>query len=189
MPKVLLPLAIGFEEIEAIAIVDILRRASVEVVMGSLEGLHVKGAHGIEVIADSLLCELEHQDFDMIVLPGGLPGATNLAKDSKVQSLLQDFDKANKHIAAICAAPLALKSAGVLKNHYTCYPSFENHIKHQGYNADINVVCDANITTSKGPSTAIEFTLKLVEILCGEEMAQKLSKDLLLIKKIGDRKC
>lgn len=183
MPKVLLPLATGFEEIEAITIVDILRRAGVEVVMGSLEGLHVKGAHGIEVIADTLLCELESKDFDMIVLPGGLPGATNLAKDTKVLALLQDFDKDKKHIAAICAAPLALKSAGVLKNHYTCYPSFETNIAHQGYSDTSSVVCDANITTSKGPSTAMEFTLKLVEILCGEEMAQKLSKDLLLIKK------
>ena len=181
MPKVLLPLAIGFEEIEAITIVDILRRAGVEVVMGSLEGLQVKGAHGIEVIADTFLCELEHQDFDMIVLPGGLPGATNLAKDSKVQSLLQDFDKAKKHIAAICAAPLALKSAGVLKNHYTCYPSFETHIAHQGYSDSTSVVCDANITTSQGPSTAIKFTLKLVEILCGKKMVQKLSKELLIV--------
>lgn len=181
MPRVLLPLATGFEEIEAITVVDILRRAEIEVVMGSLEGLHVKGAHGIEVMADALLCELEHKDFDMIVLPGGLPGATNLAKDTKVLSLLQDFDKENKHIAAICAAPLALKSAGVLKNHYTCYPSFENHIKHQGYNVDSSVVCDTNITTSKGPSTALEFTLKLVEILCGTQIAQKLSKDLLLV--------
>ena len=181
MPRVLLPLALGFEEIEAITVVDILRRAGVEVVMGSLEGLHVRGAHGIEVIADALLCELEHKDFDMIVLPGGLPGATNLAKDTKVLSLLQDFDKAKKHIAAICAAPLALKSAGVLKNHYTCYPSFETHIAHQGYSDIASVVCDDNITTSKGPSTAMEFTLKLVEILCGEEIAQTLSKDLSLI--------
>lgn len=181
MPRVLLPLAVGFEEIEAITIVDILRRAGVEVVMGSLEGLHVKGAHGIEVIADALLCELSHQDFDMIVLPGGLPGATNLAKDVKVLTLLQDFDKAEKHIAAICAAPLALKSAGVLKNHYTCYPSFETHIAHQGYSDSASVVCDANITTSRGPSTAIAFTLKLVEILCGQQMVQKLQKELLLV--------
>lgn len=180
MPRVLLPLATGFEEIEAITIVDILRRAGVEVVMGSLEGLHVKGAHGIEVVADALLCELEHKDFDMIVLPGGLPGATNLAKDSKVLALLQDFDKEKKHIAAICAAPLALKSAGVLKNHYTCYPSFETHIAHQGYSDATSIVCDANITTSKGPSTAMEFTLKLVEILCGEVKVEELAKALLL---------
>lgn len=181
MPRVLLPLATGFEEIEAITIVDILRRAGVEVVMGSLEGLHVKGAHGIAVIADTLLCELESKDFDMIVLPGGLPGATNLAKDAKVLALLQDFDKDKKHIAAICAAPLALKSAGVLKNHYTCYPSFEKHIAHQGYNDALNIVCDVNITTSKGPSTAMVFSLKLVEILCGQDMVQKLQKELLLV--------
>lgn len=181
MPRVLLPLATGFEEIEAITIVDILRRAGVEVVMGSLEGLHVKGAHGMEVIADTFLCELESKDFDMIVLPGGLPGATNLAKDTKVLALLQDFDKDKKHIAAICAAPLALKSAGVLKNHYTCFPSFEKHIAHQGYSDKLSVVCDANITTSKGPSTAMVFSLKLVEILCGQDMVQKLQKELLLV--------
>lgn len=181
MPRVLLPLATGFEEIEAITIVDILRRAGVEVVMGSLEGLHVKGAHDIVVIADTLLCELESKDFDMIVLPGGLPGATNLAKDTKVLALLQDFDKNKKHIAAICAAPLALKSAGVLKNHYTCYPSFEKHIAHEGYSDELSVVCDANITTSKGPSTAMVFSLKLVEILCGQDMVQKLQKELLLV--------
>lgn len=189
MANILIPISNGFEEIEAISIIDVCRRANIEVTIAAVEDLTTIGAHNIKIQADCKIEDISSDNFDMIVLPGGLPGATNLAADIRVQSLLQDFDKANKHIAAICAAPLALKSAGVLKNHYTCYPSFENQIKHQGYNANINVVCDANITTSKGPSTAIEFTLKLVEILCGEEMAQKLSKDLLLIKKIGDRTC
>ncbi len=180
MPRVLLPLATGFEEIEAVTIIDILRRSGIEVVVGSLNGLHVKGAHGIEVIANILLCELESKDFDMIVLPGGLPGATNLAKDTKVLALLQDFDKDKKHIAAICAAPLALKSAGVLKNHYTCYPSFEKRIAHHGYSDTNKVVCDTNIITSRGPSTAMEFALKLVEILCGNAVVQKLEHELLL---------
>lgn len=185
MPKVLLPLADGFEEIEAITVVDILRRAGIEVIMGALEGLHVKGVHGIVVMADTLLSELESKDFDMIVLPGGLPGATNLAKNVKVLSLLQDFDREKKHIAAICAAPLALKSAGVLKNHYTCYPSFETHIAHQGYSDVNNVVHDANIITSKGPSTAMEFALSLVEQLCGFEVKTNLTKSLLLTPHIN----
>ena len=181
MPKVIVPLAIGFEEIEAITIVDILRRAGIEVIMASLESLHVKGAHGIEVKADISLEEIDASTFDMIVLPGGLPGATHLSQSSKVMTLLQSFDKENKAIAAICAAPLALKSAGVLKNHYTCYPSFENHIKHDGYEFASKVVRDENITTSQGPSTSMEFALSLVTQLCGQEVAEKLSKELLLI--------
>jgi len=181
MSKVLVPLAVGFEEIEAITIVDVLRRAGLEVVMASLEGLHVKGAHGIEVVADTLLETIEASTFDMVVLPGGLPGATNLAKDTKVLALLQAFDKEKKYIAAICAAPLALKSAGVLKNHYTCYPSFENHILHDGYTDTSTIVCDENIITSQGPSTAMIFSIKLVEILCGKVVSHNLEKELLLV--------
>lgn len=180
MPKVIVPLAVGFEEIEAITVVDILRRAGVEVTMASLEALHVKGAHGIDVKADALLCELDANTFDMVVLPGGLPGATNLAADKTVQAILQQFDKAHKSIAAICAAPLALKSAGVLKNSYTCYPSFEARIGHDGYRSDKTVVHDDNITTSQGPSTAMAFAIDLVEILCGNNVALTLQKDLLL---------
>lgn len=181
MPKVLLLLAEGFEEIEATTVADILRRAKIEVVLCAVESLHVKGAHGICLIADTLLSQIDGTLFDMVVLPGGLPGATNLAKDVKVQALLQSFDKDKKHIAAICAAPLALKSAGVLKQHYTCYPSFENHILHEGYTSQSDVVCDENITTSKGPATAMAFALSLVETLCSQKMAQKLSQELLLI--------
>jgi len=180
MPKVIVPLAEGFEEIEAMTIVDILRRAGVEVTMGGLETLHVKGAHGICVIADVLLKELDGDMFDMIVLPGGLPGAFHLASDVTLQTLLQTFDTQGKSIAAICAAPYALKSAGVLKNNYTCYPSFETKINHEGYTPTQKVVCDKNVVTSQGPSTAMLFTLKLVEILCGDAMAQQLQKDLLL---------
>ncbi|MDD3344005.1 MAG: DJ-1/PfpI family protein [Sulfurospirillaceae bacterium] len=179
MPKVIVPIATGFEEIEAITVVDVLRRAGIEVVMASLEGLHIKGAHGIEITTDAFLCDSDVNVFDMIVLPGGLPGATNLAADIRVQSLLQDFDKAEKHIAAICAAPYALKTAGVLKNHYTCYPSFETKINHHGYCKDSDVVSDENIITSQGPRTAMAFAIALVEILLSKEASVKLQKDLL----------
>lgn len=180
MPKVIVPLAEGFEEIEAITIVDILRRAGVEVTMVGLETLHVKGAHGICVIADALFSECDADVFDMIALPGGLPGAFHLANNVTLQNVLQAFDAQGKSIAAICAAPYALKSAGVLKNNYTCYPSFETKINHEGYTPTQKVVCDANVVTSQGPSTAMLFALKLVEILCGDAVAQKLQKDLLL---------
>lgn len=181
MPNVIVPLAEGFEEIEAISVVDILRRAEVRVVMAGLEGLHVKGAHGIEIVADALLESLRGEDFDMIVLPGGLPGAFHLAENLVLQRLLQDFDAKSKAIAAICAAPYALKKAGVLKNAYTCYPSFETKINHAGYQSSQKIVHDANIITSKGPSTAMLFALFLVEQLCGKERSQSLSSELLLV--------
>lgn len=178
--KVIVPLAEGFEEIEALTMVDILRRANVEVVMAAVSSLHVKGAHGIIVVADALLKELDGNDYDMIALPGGLPGATNLAADETTQNLLKSFDAKNKAIAAICAAPYALKTAGVLKNSYTCYPGFQPKIGGEGYNAIDKVVKDGNITTSQGPSTAMLFALSLVEQLCSVEIASALKKDLLL---------
>ncbi|MDD2383051.1 MAG: DJ-1/PfpI family protein [Sulfurospirillaceae bacterium] len=180
MPKVIIPIATGFEEIEAITVVDILRRAGIEVVMASLRDEHVMGAHGIEITTNAFLDNCNADAFDMIVLPGGLPGATNLAADLRVQTMLQAFDARHKPIAAICAAPLALKTAGVLKNSYTCYPSFEVTIDHQGYKSDVDVVRDANITTSKGPRTAMVFAIALVEILLSKEASEKLQKDLLL---------
>lgn len=180
MKKVIVPLAQGFEEIEALTIVDILRRANVDVTMAALESLHVKGAHGIVVVADVLLKEMNANNFDMIALPGGLPGATNLAADPTTQSLLKEFDAKAKMIAAICAAPYALKTAGVLKKHYTCYPGFQAKIAQEGYNANDKVIRDGNVTTSQGPSTAMLFALSLVEQLCSKEVAQSLSHDLLL---------
>lgn len=178
--KVIVPLAEGFEEIEALSIVDILRRAGVEVVMAALESLHVKGAHGVTIVADTLLKEIDALSFDMIVLPGGMPGAMHLAQNPLLQTILKTFDSEHKAIAAICAAPLALQSAGVLKNSYTCYPSFEQKIDHKGYSASQKVVVDENITTSQGPSTAMAFALSLVEQLLSKEAAHHLAKDLLL---------
>jgi len=180
MKKVVVPFADGFEEIEALTIVDILRRANVEVVMAAIDTLHVKGAHGVVVIADALMNTLDIDTFDMIALPGGLPGATNLAADFTVQSWLKAFDQQGKAIAAICAAPYALHTAGVLKKHYTCYPGFHVKIAEDGYDALHKVICDHNVTPSQGPSTAMLFALSLVEQLCSKTVADSLAKDLLL---------
>ncbi len=180
MAKVLLPLAEGFEEIEAVTIIDILRRAEIEVVLASLEKKQVTGAHGIKIQAETHIADIKGvEEFDMIVLPGGLPGAFNLQKDENVQRLLKEFDEKKKYIGAICAAPIALREAGVLKE-YTCYPSFEENIGKEGYKDDKNVVQDDNITTSKGPATAMEFAVSLVEKLKSKESAEQLRKDLLL---------
>jgi len=180
MSKVLVPLAMGFEEIEAMTIIDILRRAEVEVVIAGLGKKQVIGAHGVKVQTDAHIEDMSSSNFDMIVLPGGLPGATNLQKDKTVQNLLKEFDKQNKSIGAICAAPIALESAGVLKENYTCYPSFESNIREEGYISNQDVVDDENVITSRGPGTAMAFGLAIVAKLCGDDKASEIKSQLLL---------
>jgi 4-methyl-5(b-hydroxyethyl)-thiazole monophosphate biosynthesis len=171
MSRVLVPIATGFEEIEAVCIIDVMRRAGIEVIMGSLnETLLVKGANGITVQADRFIEGITADDIDMIVLPGGWDGTNALAEDANVQSLLQEMNAKGKNIGAICAAPFALYTAGVLKEGYTCYPSVEEQIKVDGYQGDKSaVVQTGNIMTSRGPGTAICFGLAIVKKLVGDE--------------------
>ena len=177
--KVAIVLANGFEEIEAVSLIDILRRAEIDAASVGLDKKCVRGAHGVEMIADEILGDIKVSEFDMIVLPGGLPGAENLAKSEKLGQILRGFDANNAKIGAICAAPWALATAGVLKSSYTCYPGFENQIAHPGYTNAANVVKDQNIMTSKGPATAMEFALQIVRELKGEQIYSKLKSDLL----------
>jgi 4-methyl-5(b-hydroxyethyl)-thiazole monophosphate biosynthesis len=181
MPRVLVPIATGFEEIEAVNIIDVLRRAGIEVIMGSLdENLLVKGANGITIQADRCLVGITADELDMIVLPGGWGGTNVLAEDSTVQSLLKEMDGKGKNIGAICAAPYALYTAGVLKEGYTCYPSVEEQIKVAGYQGDKNaVVQSGNVMTSRGPATAICFGLAIVKRLVGDEAYEGLRGGLL----------
>ena len=174
MSKVLVPLAKGFEEIEAVSIIDILRRAEIEVLVASLEdNFLVKGANGIAIEANYHVENIKAQDIDMIALPGGWDGTYALADDENVQRLLKEMDAKGKNIGAICAAPYALNKAGVLKEKYTCYPSVENEIQRDGYAGDKSMVVeDANIMTSRGPATAICFALNIVKKLKGEEVYQ-----------------
>lgn len=181
MPRVLVPIATGFEEIEAICIIDVMRRAGIEVIMGSLdEMLWIKGAHGIMVQADRSISGLSADDLDMIVLPGGWDGTNALAHDTTVQSLLKAMDAKGKNIGAICAAPYALYTAGVLKEGYTCYPSVEEQIKVAGYQGDKSaVVQSGNVMTSRGPGTAICFGLAIVKKLVGDKAYEGLRSGLL----------
>lgn len=180
MSKILIPLAVGFEEIEAMTLVDVLRRASIEVVTAGLDRELLQGAHGVSIQADTLLDDIDTDSFDMILLPGGLPGAEHLAKSEKVKSILQKFDTNNKYIGAICAAPWALSEAGVLKNKYTCYPGFEAQVGKDGYVSSSDVVIDHNIMTSRGPATAMSFALAIVKELCGQEKYNEVKNGLLV---------
>ena len=171
MPKVLVPLAAGFEEIEAVSMVDIMRRGGLEVMLVALDdNMDVVGANGISVKAEGSIVGVSADEIDMIALPGGWDGTYALADDANVQELLKAMDAKGKNIGAICAAPFALKKAGVLKETYTCYPSVEDEIKQEGYQGDKSqVVQTGNVMTSRGPGTAICFGLAIVKRLMGEE--------------------
>ena len=171
MSRVLVPLATGFEEMEAVAIIDVLRRAEIRVLVASLDKNYlVKGANNIVIQADVEVKDVDVDMLDMIILPGGWDGTYALADDKNVQKILKEMDLKGKNIAAICAAPFALNKAGVLKQNYTCYPSVEEQIRAEGYQGDkAMVVEDGNVMTSRGPGTAICFALAIVKKLKGEE--------------------
>lgn len=181
MSKVLVPIAEGFEEIEAVSIIDVLRRAGIEVIMASLnESMIIKGANGISIQCDRSISGIDADAIDMIVLPGGWGGTKALAGDTHVQNLLKEMDAKGKNIGAICAAPFALDTAGVLKEGYTCYPSVENEIKTGGFQGSQSAVVEtANVMTSRGPGTAICFGLSIVKKLCGVETYEALRGGLL----------
>ena len=180
MPSVCILLAPGFEEIEAITVIDILRRAELDVVTVGLDANRVEGAHGITVEADRVISDASSTPWDLVVLPGGLPGATNLRDDARVQALLQEQHAAGRRLAAICAAPIALGKAGLLEGRAaTCYPGFEDQLTGADLATD-RVVESGRVTTSRGPGTAIEFALALVEQLCDGETASRLREGLLV---------
>ncbi|MBV5320332.1 MAG: DJ-1/PfpI family protein [Sulfuricurvum sp.] len=181
MSCVLVSIAEGFEEIEAIAIIDVLRRADIEVIMGTLnEHLMVSGAHGITIHADRPVKGLSVDELDMIVLPGGWRGTKALAADVNIQNLLKAMDAKGKAIGAICAAPYALEAAGVLKEGYTCYPGIEDELTTDGFVGDKHAVVESgNVMTSRGPGTAICFALAIVKKLSGNETYERLRGGLL----------
>ena len=172
MASALVLLAEGFEEIEAVTIIDILRRGGVEVNSAYLDGEFatnlVVGANGITVEADMPLKSAVVNDYDIVVLPGGWGGTNRLAENEMAQNIIKEFKKEGKWIAAMCAAPYALHVAGVLSKRYTCYPSVEEQIRPEDRSDDI-VVVDDSVITSQGPATAICFALEIVRQLVGDE--------------------
>lgn len=179
MKTVLVLLAPGFEEIETITVVDILRRAGAQVTMAGTEQGTLEGSRGIHVLPDDSLDNVLEKDFDMVVLPGGQPGTDNLKKDARVTQLITKMNKLNKNIAAICAAPLVLMNAGIIGNRcITSHPSVQNDLHGVNYKED-RVVVDGHIVTSRSPGTAMEFSLKLVEVLFGTERRDVVNKGVL----------
>lgn len=177
MKKVVVILADGFEEIEAVTSIDILRRADLDVTLAGVGRRSINGAHDIEIETDMEISQYRGIP-DALVLPGGVPGVNNLAGSGKVNKLIRKtFEKGNI-IAAICAAPAyVLGPAGVLKDKKaTGYPGSEGLLRKKARFVDRNVVCDGNIITSKGPGTAAHFALKLVEVLAGKAAARSVKK-------------
>jgi len=175
--KILIPLAEGFEEIEAVTIIDTLRRGGIDTVTASLHMPLVTGSHGVSITADTVIGE--DDKFNGIVLPGGIPGSTNLKKDTRIIKLIQKINEAGGITAAICAAPIVLAEAGVLQGkNYTCYPGYENEIKTGNFTSE-PVTVDGEVITGKGAACALPFALKLVEILKGKDTADKLKEQMM----------
>lgn len=169
MARVLVPLAQGCEELEAVTIIDLLRRAGIEVVAAGLQPGPVKASRGTQLLPDMPLDGALGYDYDMVVLPGGMPGAQNLKEDQRIISLLKTMAEQGKYTAAICAAPTVLAEAGLLTGkRATSYPGFLDKMELSGmtYLSDA-VVADGKVLTSRGPGTAMDFALALIEVLAG----------------------
>jgi|SRR5688500_15723715 len=172
-------LAPGFEEIEAVTIIDVLRRGEIETEVLGVEDLRVIGSHQITVEADRKLSEALDEQWDLVVLPGGMPGASNLRDSDLVQQFLKAQEQSGAKLGAICAAPIALAQADLLKGKKaTSYPSFEKQCTGANYRRE-PVVVDGKLITSRGPGTALDFALKLVEELRDQNAADELAERML----------
>jgi len=178
MARVLVPFTTGVEEIEFVAVVDLLRRAGIEVCMASLDGKPVTGRSNIILAADAALIDVMNQDWDMVVLPGGLSNAHLLRDDADVKTVVERLRAESKTIAAICAAPTALAAYGITKGkRVTSYPAFRSDMQElqpSSEYVDDAVVEDGFLITSRGAGTAVVFALSLIARLCGAEKAEEI---------------
>lgn len=177
MKKVFAFFAEGFEEVEALMVIDLLRRThEVDVTTVSVtDELEVKSSHGFRIMADACIADIDFGEGDMIFLPGGIPGTPNLAACRKLTDNIVAYNEEGKYLAAICAAPSILGGLGVLENKKaTCYPGFEEKLK--GAQVGGRVVTDGNVTTAKGLGVALEMGLELIKILVNEEKSNEIAK-------------
>lgn len=179
MKKLVVFVAEGFEEIEALTVVDVLRRAEVECDICSLKGEYISGAHDIVIKADINIDEIDGRQYDGLILPGGMPGAENLRTNLKVIEIVKDFCNSGKLTSAICAAPIVLEKAEVVNGRkITSYPSFKNKLGNCIYSEE-PVVLDGNILTSRGPATALDFSYKILEFFGLFEELEQLKEGML----------
>jgi 4-methyl-5(b-hydroxyethyl)-thiazole monophosphate biosynthesis len=186
MPNVLIPLAEGCEELEAVTLIDLLRRAGINVITASLKSeCKLTASRGVQLIADTTLESVLDDDFDMIILPGGMPGTTHLNDDQRIHRILHRLNNSNKPIAAICAAPLVLAHSGLLDNKQaTCYPG--SLIASEWPSISLTndtVVISGNILTSQGPGTAMIFALEIIEFLTDKKTRQQVDAGLINVNK------
>jgi 4-methyl-5(b-hydroxyethyl)-thiazole monophosphate biosynthesis len=175
--RLIVPLAEGFEEIEAVAIIDVLRRANIKVDVVGVEDEIVEGRNGIKILCDKIISDVKPEEYDGIILPGGNPGYKNLENNQQVINFIKYFNSKGKLIAAICAAPTILESIGILEGKKaTCFPKMKDKIRNY---VDEKVVVDGNIITSQGPGTAIEFALEIVKLI-DQNCYEQLKKDLVV---------
>ncbi|MFZ4396107.1 MAG: DJ-1 family glyoxalase III [Kiritimatiellia bacterium] len=181
MSKALVLLAEGVEEMEAVIVIDVLRRTGVEVVSAATgPAIEVTASRGVRLIADALLSETSSADFDALLIPGGAGGSRLLARDPQVLGLIRSYVLAGKLVAAVCAGPLVLHAAGVLRGvRFTCHPAARAQLP--GVEIDsARVVADGNFITSQGPGTSMEFALAIARRLVGEKQAAQVAEGLLL---------
>lgn len=179
MKKIMVPLANGFEELEAITVIDVLKRADLEVEIVTLEDLEVESSNQVVVKADKKIEQVVKKDLAGIILPGGMPGAKNLKNNPKIIEIVQDLAENNDLIAAICAAPIVLSQAGVVADKkLTSYPGFEDQLKAKQY-LQQRVVVDENVITARGPGVALEFAMAIIKYLKDEDEVNRL-KDAML---------
>jgi len=180
MARILVPLAQGCEELEAVTITDLLTRAGFEVVTAGLDERPVKASRGMTLMPGTKLDLVMEEPFDMIVLPGGQPGANNLNEDPRIHQLLKRLSNEGGYTAAICAAPKVLADAGLLEGkRATGYPGTFDGMHHSGMTVSSErVVRDSRVVTSRGPGTAMDFALELIEVLAGKGLRQQVEKGL-----------
>lgn len=178
--KAIIIFATGFEEIEAITVIDILRRAGIEITAAGLDSINITGSHGIKITADKKLSDLK-PDFDAVIIPGGMPGALHLHNSAQVNDFVEAMHSKGALIAGICAAPsVVMAPIGLLENkNATCYPGDQIDFGKTTRYKNEAVVVDGNIITSQGPGTAMEFAFAIVKKLIGKEIVKKLKKQAL----------
>jgi 4-methyl-5(b-hydroxyethyl)-thiazole monophosphate biosynthesis len=181
MARVLVPLAPGCEELEAVTIVDLLRRAQIQVITAGLMAGPVNCSRGTVILPDTTLDQALDDDYDMVVLPGGQPGANNLESDARILQLLRSMATAGKYTCAICAAPKVLATAGVLAGkRATSFPGALDAARHADVRIEPGaVVQDGKVVTSRGPGTAMDFALELIRLLAGAEQRDRVETSLM----------